>query len=59
MTDAKVNDADAVTEAGAPLADTPPAGEGGLEHAKSSLSHAVENIVEKVTATVGRITGRK
>jgi hypothetical protein len=59
MTDTNINDTDAVTEPGAPLADAPPAGEGGLEHAKSSVSHVVENIVGKVTDTLGRIAGRK
>jgi hypothetical protein len=36
-----------------------PESEGALEHAKSSVIHAVEAVVEKVTDTLGSIGGRK
>jgi hypothetical protein len=36
-----------------------PKGEDRLEHAKNSITHAVETVVEKVTDGLGSLTGRK
>jgi len=48
--------ADAPDAAGAPVEDQP-TGEGMLEHAKTSVLHAVGTVVEKVTDTLGAHKG--
>jgi hypothetical protein len=58
MTDAQT-EAAAVTEPIAAAPQEKPADEGMLEHAKSTVGHAIETIVDKVTETLGHIGGRK
>jgi hypothetical protein len=53
MTDTNIDETEPVTAPAAPTADEQPKEEGRLEHAKSSVIHVVESVVDKVTDTLG------
>jgi hypothetical protein len=53
-------EAEPLTQPAAPApAQHQPKDDDRLEHAKNSIAHAVETVVEKVTDGLGSLTGRK
>ena len=59
MNDTSAETSESATGPAAPIADSQPEHEDHLQHAKSSLIHAVENVVDKVTDAFGNLGGRK
>ncbi len=52
-------EAEPLTQPSAPVPEQQHKDEDRLEHAKNSIVHAVETVVEKVTDGLGSLTGRK
>ena len=59
MPDTETQAAEPLTDPAAPAAEEQPKDEDRLEHAKHSIAHAVETVVDKVTDGLSSLGGRK